>query len=226
MFTPNTDLFIVIPDESTPAGVLLRPATVLHGDRPSCTVSTCESGPSLNAGDTVFIYREIDREFMKQPAVVTAVLDNASAAPEGMPAEVPTRPEDHEGPILALNVTGEPVSTENRQAYRVSTVMTGLNAVFGDETDCSLLDVSATGFAVAANQTHAVGDMLATELSLGDQVFTGVACIQSVSTMRTGQKRYGTYDPTAKELPGSLAHGQRVISMEIQRQQLRRRNAG
>jgi hypothetical protein len=109
---------------------------------------------------------------------------------------------------------------------RFSTVMTGLNAVFGDETDCSLLDVSATGFAVAANQTHAVGDMLATELSLGDQVFTGVACIQSVSTMRTGQKRYGTYDPTAKELPGSLAHGQRVISMEIQRQQLRRRNAG
>ena len=67
-------------------------------------------------------------------------------------------------PTIGFQFTGEPVSAESREWFRVSTVMAGLTTDFGPEAGCPLLDVSSVGFAVEATQAYKVGDVVTATL--------------------------------------------------------------
>ena len=200
--TPGTGFFVQIPDESNER--ILHPALVEDVEGCSYTAQLKEDEAPLKAGQNVFIFYEFKGEFVRQPACASALSHIQS------------------GINFAFQFTGEPVSAERRQCYRVSTVMAAVTATIGDEENCAVLDVSATGFAVIAAKQRNIGDVVDTIVRSGDENFSGQGRIESVRESNCGRFRYGLHCVDAMPKGEALRIGLQKISAAVQRQHLRR----
>ena len=98
----------------------------------------------LEDGAEVIAYYEVNRRFMQQPV---RVLSSAQTEEGGLSME--------------LETTGDPVSAESRECYRVSCYATGIKAQLGEDLElCEVLDVSATGFAVFSTAQYQIGQTM------------------------------------------------------------------
>ncbi len=200
MWSNGSDLFVQLPSESN--------ERILHGG----TVSGTDDGViqfkpndrlAIEPGQDIRIYFELRREFMQQPAKVEAVLDEGASY------------------VLVIRPEGEPVSAENRQCYRVSTIFADLSIDLAGET-CSLTDVSVQGFSLLSVKPYKQGQTLPIRLLHEGKVYEGNAQVQSIKEL--GDKtRYGLLCAGKATGPTSLPKGLQQVSMSIQRMQLRRR---
>jgi hypothetical protein len=202
MLASETKIFLNFPHESQRR--ILHPATVKGVDENGCTAELEEANLSLEAGQDLFVYYNLKRKFVKQAARVDAILR----------AE-PTL-------VVGFQTSGEPMSAESREWFRVSTVMANLTAVVGAEAECRLLDVSTMGFAVEASKRYEVGKIVSVTLRYGGDEFSGRARIQSIRPLEGGLIRYGLHAVDDRDSGGNLQRGQQQISAAIEREQLRR----
>jgi hypothetical protein len=210
MLSLNAGLFFRLPADSEKR--VLRPATVTSIEHDVYTAELEEHDLPVEAGQDLLIYHEIRRTFVQQPAHIEAVI-------------APVTDEDPEArphTLVAFRTTGQPVSADSRECYRVSTVMADMVAQVGDEPDCPLLDVSATGFSVLSGQSFDVGSMVDVSLWHEGVRFTGRACVQSLREMSKGRIRYGFHCAQERSGNSVLAKGLQQISLAVQRQHLRR----
>lgn len=198
----NSGFWLQIPEESKKR--LLRPVKLLGISDDLHTAQLEEAGVPINEDTDVFIYYEIRNTFTQQAAHVIIV--------------------DNEGPkpVIEFRITGEPVSVEGRQAYRVSAVTSNLMARLGDQNDCQLLDVSCSGFSVAASATHNIAKVLDVTLSYEGRSFSGKCSIQSIRELSPGRIRYGLHCSEDKSAHAELVKGLRLMTTGLQRDQLRR----
>lgn len=202
MLAPGFDMFIQLPREDDQR--VLNPGTIQEVADGRYTATFNDADLAAEAGQEVIVYFHRGNEFMQQSARIDAV----------MPTEEQT--------IIVFETVGEPVSCESRQCFRASTVMAGLTARLGDEDNCQLLDVSATGFAVMAAATHHVGNVLEAELHHDGKNYRGTATVQSVRAMDHDRIRYGLHVVADKNSGGTLQKGCQHIAMAVQREQARR----
>ncbi len=220
MLKAGTRVFFQRPEEFTAR--MLHAATTVSVVDTQC-VAMLDAPLDLEVDQSVLIYYEINREFVQQPARIMRVSADAEAdathagARGAGEAAVPDDP-----PLLRVEfaTTGFVMSAESRACYRVTTVSANLTAQLGDERSCPLIDVSASGFSVASHAIHRRGEVLPATLRYEDKTFVGKACVQSVKTLVTGETRYGLSGLDAGR--GSIGQGQARITMEVQRDQLRR----
>ncbi|MHC4589250.1 MAG: hypothetical protein ACYTAQ_07895, partial [Planctomycetota bacterium] len=111
MLVSETKIFFSIPGESR--RLILHPAKVREAGASGHTAELEESNVPLEAGKDLFIYYERKRKFVKQAARIDAVMQTNPAL------------------VVGFQLTGEPVSAESREWFRVSTVMANLTADFG-----------------------------------------------------------------------------------------------
>ena len=202
MLNVDAELFVRIPEQSDQR--ILHPAKVVAANHPSYTVQFEELNFLLEEGQDIFVFYESKHEFMQQAACIEAMLE--------------TEPD----PTVKFTLIDKPISAENRQCYRVSTVLADMNATLGDEDDCQLLDVSMTGFSVIAAEQHDVGQTMSVTLRYDGREYTGKARIQSVRQLDDNRIRYGLHNLSAAQDSGDVQKGLREISMAVQRRQLRR----
>ena len=200
--TPGTGFFVQIPDGSNER--ILHAALLEDVEGSSYTAQVKEDEAPLKGGQSIFIFYELKGEFVRQPASTSAL----SHTPAGI--------------NFAFEFTGEPVSAERRQCYRVSTVLAAVTATFGDEENCAVLDVSATGFAVLAEKQRKVGDVVDTIVRSGNENFSGPVRIESVRESNCGRFRYGLHCLDAMSEGKALRNGLQKISATVQREHLRR----
>ncbi len=100
-----------------------------------------------------------------------------------------------------------------------------MTARVGREDGCSVLDISASGFAVLAATQHPVGAVVPVTLRHKGTRFTGDACVESAFPSGRGF-RYGMRAVGDEQSGGDLAKGQVHIAMAVQRLQLRRLAGG
>ena len=200
--TPGTGFFVQIPDGSSER--VLHAALVEDVEESSYTALLKEDEAPLKSGQNVFIFYELKGDFVRQPACTRAL----SHTPSGI--------------NFAFEFTGEPVSAERRQCYRVSTVMAAVTATFGDEENCAVLDVSATGFAVLAAEQHMVSKVVDTIVCSANENFCGQVRIESVRESNCGRFRYGLHCVDAMSDGKALRNGLQEISAIVQREHLRR----
>ncbi|MCH7808162.1 MAG: hypothetical protein IIB60_02955 [Planctomycetes bacterium] len=183
---------------------ILHPAKLVGVQGDVYTAELEESELFLESGQEILVYYERSREFMQQAARIDVV--------------------DETDPnfIIRLTTTGEPVSAESRQHYRVSTIMLGLSAQFGPESSCAVLDVSATGFSVIAAKHYGIGTLVNTSIEHEGQTCIGNVSVQSVRPLEKGWIRYGLHCADAKKSDDNLAEGLQQLSIQVQREQLRR----
>ena len=156
----------------------------------------------------VLMYFNGKREFLQQLGRVVAV--------------EPQELEGEEATVFTFDPIGDPISAESRQFYRVSTISADLRASMGDEKDLDVQDLSATGFAVIASGSYALGDTVEVEIEHADMQCHGTAAVQSVREFGPGRIRYGLRAIEEDPHTGEFLQTLQGISLAVQREQLRR----
>ena len=199
---PDTVFYLQIADESEER--ILYPATVQEWNENEYTAGLQKDDLALEAGQEVLVYYEIEREFMKQGARIE--LDSKTDST----------------PAFRFELTGEPVSAERRQSYRVSTVMAEVSATFEAEENCPVHDVSATGFAVVASKRYRTATVVDATVRYAGIAVSGKGRIESVRELQPNLIRFGVHCISDKETGGTLQAGLQKIWTSVQRQHLRR----
>ena len=199
---PGTAFYFQIPDESEER--ILYPATVQEWNENSYTAGLNENDPALEAGQEVLIYYEIEHELVKQGARIELVSKMDSTI------------------VFRFELTGDSVSAERRQSYRVSTVMAEVSATFGAEENCPVLDVSATGFAVVASRRYRTATVVDAAVYYAGITSCGKGRIESIRELEPGRIRFGVHCISDKETGGTLQAGLQNIYASVQLQHLLR----
>lgn len=202
-------VFMNVPGESSRR--ILHPTTVTQiNGADGYTVLPEDQSLSIEVDHEYLLFYERRRRFMQQPAKVEALMESES------------------GTVVALKTIGEPIDAESRQCYRVCTIFSDLYAAFDGEDNCSLRDVSVTGFAVTSSRDNRleVGRVVDARLQHEGKVYSGKASVQSIARTPDGLTRYGVNCVKDGNGPATLTRGVQQISMAIQRQQLSRLAGG
>ncbi|MCZ6682915.1 MAG: hypothetical protein O7B26_07000, partial [Planctomycetota bacterium] len=203
MLTIDTAFFLQIPSNSKKR--ILHPAKIVGFTNDLYTAELEETDLPLTAEQETLVFYESNRSFLQQAACVTDVI-------EGEPKC-----------MFEFKTTGEPVSAESRQHYRVSAVMAGLTAQLGKEKECPLLDVSSTGFSVISEKTYEIGSIVDAVVRFDGKEHKGKVCIQGARQLSEGRIRYGLHCIKDSRQPStSMSAGLQHISVSLQREQLRR----
>ena len=203
MLSVGKACFLQISDEPIQR---IHPGRVVNINDGVYTVELEETDLPLHATDEILVFYNLKRGFVKQAARISGEVCC------GPPA------------VVSFETFGEAVSAEKREFYRVSTVMAGHAVEFGTESDCPLLDVSATGFAVSATQEHGLARVVEVVLCDDEEPFGGQVVIRSIRMLPNGRIRYGVNCIDDKATPNLLT-GVRRLSTAVQREQLRRLSA-
>ncbi|MDH3584453.1 MAG: PilZ domain-containing protein [Phycisphaerae bacterium] len=205
MLEKGCELFVEFArDAESP---VLHAATVIRTAGPIAFIDVREGTGGFEAGQEIVVYHTISHRFVKQAAHVVEILALTDQT------------------LVGIETISEPVSAENRECYRVSTVLSGLTVDIGPEQGCPVLDISLTGMAAAATGTYRVGQILDTTLIFEDQQFAGRMQIMNCRDAGRGQHRYGLHGLDDRRHGGELQKGLRQATMALQRQQQRRRAA-
>ena len=200
MLRMDGGFFVQIPNGSKR---ILHPATIVGTEDETHTAELEDTDLPVADGQDILIFYEKKREFMQQPACIRRVTHDPKL-------------------VIEFETTGEPVSAESRQYYRVSAVMTGLTASLGSENACPLLDVSRTGFSVVARQSYDLGSFVNAALRHENHQYRDRVCVQSIRELSRGRIRYGLHCVNKNRHAGGTPKGLHQISVSLEREQLRR----
>ncbi len=199
----TTTIYIQLPDV-TPHRVL-HPCTVKEEEGTRWTVETSEVLSSLEVDATLLVYYDERQTFVQQAARVRAI-----------------EPAD-EGLVIELERLGEAVNAEQRQVYRVSCLTVPIVATMNNETDCEVVDISATGFGVHCASRFHTGSAVTAQLHWEGETFRGPVIVVSVRQISDGQHRYGVRCVDSGDgLGTTLRKSLTRISLAVQREQMRR----
>jgi len=164
---------------------------------------------SLEDGAEMLVFYDINHSFMQQPVRVLSVVGEK---------------QDNDGTriTLELEATGDPVSADNRECYRVSCYAADVKAQLGEDPEtCEVLDVSATGFAIVSDAEYSVGQTLQVSLYHNGTPVQGKAVVQSHRASGK-QNRYGFRAVDDERLTATLKKDLSRINLEVQREQAAR----
>lgn len=156
---------------------------------------------ALEVDVETLVFYSPKREFLQQPARIVETV------------------EDDEGFLVGFETTGDAVSAESREHYRVGTAEVEIDASVGGEGTCDVQDLSATGFAAVAHNAYSLGASLDVEVRYEAQICRGSATVQSIRELGQGY-RYGLVSKDAGG--GAFQQGLGEISLAVQREKLRR----
>jgi hypothetical protein len=151
-------------------------------------------------GSDVNAFCEVNSKFFQQGAIVLEVRPGIEN-------------------IIAFRRTGEVVSAESRQTYRVSVVTEGFTARLDKRRGCDVVDISPEGFAVVVKDRMSLGSVLQIHMDCEGKVVEAPARVQSVKDLPNGQFRYGLLVPR-NNIPARNALQR--IAADMQRLQLKR----
>ena len=200
--------FLQVPDESTER--ILHPAKVvgLTGNILTAEIEDREFGITefhhIVEREDLFIFFEARNSFLRQAACVLKILD------------------DEPRPTIEFETTGEPVSADSRQHYRVSTVTAGLTAKLAGEDQCPLVDVSCTGFSAISSRNYAFGSLVEATLIYQGEEYNDKVCVQSIRVLGKDRIRYGLCCLEDRASAGNMPRGLQLMTVLLQSEQLRR----
>lgn len=201
---------------------ILHPAKVLSVSGATYALQLAGSGLSIDAGTRVFVFFDLNRQFQKQTAEVVAVSDPRTGLEQGDSANLNINASKVAGVVFGCNLLGQPISAEERQSFRVCTVVADIVGDLGLEKKCPLMDVSSTGFSMIARSKYKISDVIAAVLRHEGAEYKGRAVVQSIKELPGGRFRYGLHCIDDRADGKTIIRGCQQISMACQRAQLRR----
>lgn len=202
MLHAKMDVFFRVPNDNNRR--VLHPGMLVSTSAEGFTAEVSSDALKMEPSQDLLLYYQVKNKFVQQPIRVEGALESEGRR------------------ILSFKTTGDAVSAESRQCYRVATVIAGMTASVGNESKCQVNDVSATGFSIVSANEYTVGTNVPVTMIHEGKKYMGTACVQSVRELQPGKVRYGLFCLSGKTGSGNLAQGLSQISMAMQRAQLRR----
>ncbi len=206
MLSVDTNFFLQVPDESEQR--ILHPGTVISVDGELHTASLDQEELPVEVGQPIQVYYEVQSEFMQQHGRIEAVM-------RGEPDNVLKK-------IIGFTATGEPMSAEERQCYRVSTVTARMTVRVETDNEYPLIDVSATGLSFTAPHVYHFGQIVKVQITHDNHNYRGEGHIQSIRVLTNGKTRYGIHCVDDGESNIPFSKGLQQINIAVQRSHLRR----
>lgn len=135
------------------------------------------------------------------------------------PAKIVSEPCEESELAFGIETSGDAVSAENREMFRVGVSLADYTAVI-DGAMRKMADVSVLGLAFFSDTDYEKGAVVDAKFTVGDEMFSGRCRVQSVKETGAGN-RYGLLFMNGAE-GGDLEPGLRKLTMDAQRTQLRR----
>jgi hypothetical protein len=198
MLMAGTDMFLLIPDRSNER--VLHRGKVLESSA-EAFVAQFEEQICPEVDSDVNAYGDVRGKFFQQGAKVTEI---RIVSPQ---------------PVIAFTRCGDPVSAENRQTFRVSTIAAGITAKVGKEKNCAIVDISPEGFGAVVKGELKVGSLVPVEFQYQGNVVNTPSRVQTVKIRPDGSVRYGFLAP---ERHSPARKALQLITTSLQREQLRR----
>jgi hypothetical protein len=195
------DMEILIQDPMSKAR-LLHSAQVIEANEDIVSIEFASQDIAVDEGVELIAFFQIENKFMQQIVRVIEVIDDGSRQ------------------FVDLEYVGDPVSAENRESYRATTISADLAAEIGIDRDLTVQDVSDTGFAVVCTKEYPIGTVLEVALNFEGDFYSGTASVQSTREFSSQRIRYGMRVLEGGDLPDGL----RQICLAVQRQQLQRKS--
>jgi hypothetical protein len=197
MLAKGQDMFLLIPSPSKKK--YLHTGKVIESNSTSFT-AIFEDGIAPEVGSDVIAFCEVNKRFCQQGAIVR---------------EIRSEPE----PAIVFDRSGEVVSAESRESYRVSTAATPMTASVGPETNCPVLDVSNEGFAAVTAKKLTLGSVVPIKLRSEGQTFEATARVQTLRERPDGKFRCGFLVPQSET---AARKSLQQLTALMQREQLKR----
>ncbi|MGH0034562.1 MAG: hypothetical protein ACQGVK_06005 [Myxococcota bacterium] len=134
-----------------------------------CTVELDAGEVDLRSHDELLVYFHDEGDFLQQ------VMEIA----------------DPTGSELVLRSVGDPISADQREHDRTSTLTSDLVARLGEENDCLVQDVGPMGFAAVGPLGLRQGQVVDISLHFEGRCYVGDASVQSLREVGDGRARYG-----------------------------------
>jgi len=200
----DMEIFLRIPEHES-----LYPGKVLATSDIGYNAVFEEQGLSLEDGAEVIVFFNRNHRFTQQPVRVLSVAKEKTG-------------DNRTRTTLELETTGDPISADSRECYRVSCYSADLKAQLGDDPqECEVLDVSATGFAIFSNAEYSVGQLLQATLTHDGIPVQGTTVVQSCRTFGN-KSRYGLRAVDDQRPNATLQKDLNRINLAIQREQAAR----
>ena len=239
MFTRRTIIHLQLAHQVKEQ--ILHPAVIVETGDGTWTAQLKEDVVQPPApGSAILVYYESRERFMQQVArIVRSDKDELSTAvkPSDMPSDRAAMPTDwdgtpsflldtriYQGPLFTFETVGDPVSAENRECYRASTLFSNLTAVIDGQSGYLVLEVSGTGFSVLSRSGHTEGAIVEAELVSVGKTYAGEVCMKCLRKLRDGSFRCGLHAVEERGSADNLRAGLQTINAAIQRAMLRRRS--
>lgn len=179
----------------------LRHASVTELDNEGFVVEFDDDPVPLEVDDEVIVYFDDDGNFMQQVVRIREIV--------------------RQEPRLQVVLTsiGDATCAESRKHFRVSTLSSEIHARIGEEADCAVQEVSATGFSVVAGESYDLGSTIEVAIEYEGDFFCGSASIQSILELRPGHLRYGLKALDTGLEGSELLDGLQQISQKIEHHQ-------
>jgi hypothetical protein len=197
MLSVGNAMYLLIPSPSKRR--VLHPGKVIESDATSFVAEFEETIAPPVDGD-VNAYCEVRGKFFQQGAVVVEIRTSKPC-------------------VIVFRRSGESVSAENRQTYRVSLVTAEFVVDVDKESGCQVVDISPEGFAAIISRKLNLGSLVKIKLNGEGQTFEASARVQTVQERGGGKFRYGFLVPQDN---AAARKKMQQISMETQRLQLKR----
>jgi len=199
MLEAGNPMFLLIPSPSNER--VLHPGSVVESDATSF-VAAFEEPITPAVGADLNAFCEVRGKLFQQAATVIEFRGNA------------------ECPTIAFKRSGEPVSAENRQTFRVSILAADVTARVDKERSCPVVDVSPEGFAIIAAKKYTLGSLVQCTFTYDETTVSTMARVQAMQVKKDGKLRYVLLVPRSNI---AARKSLQEISAAAQRVQLRRR---
>ncbi len=157
---------------------------------------------ALTVGQDALVLYNGPKGFLQQPVRITSI------------------PVDTSTTFYRLVTTGDAVSAENREMFRVGMILSGHTATIGDGDVATIADVSIMGLSVISEKTYQMGEVVDVAFEVLGESYAGRCRVKSIKELAKGT-RYGLLCLNGAEA-GDLEKGLGKLTMEAQRAQLRR----
>jgi hypothetical protein len=173
MLAVGNAMFLLIPSPSKTR--FLHPGKVIESD---CTSFTAEfeNAVAPEIGSDVNAFCEVNGQFYQQGAIVREIRPGVMV-------------------VIAFSRSGEVVSAENRQTFRVNVAAADIQAAVGRESACTVVDVSPEGFAAVTSKKVDVGSIVPIKLHGEGHALEAPARVQTMRQRPDGKFRYGFLVP-------------------------------
>lgn len=170
MLAIGTSMLLLIPSKSNHR--VLHPGEVIESDSER-VVCRFEEAIAPAEGSDVIAFGLMNGQFLQQAVRVIANVPGINTC------------------TIELLRTGEAVSAEQRQAYRVSVVTSDVYARIGKEQACPVIDISAEGFGAIASGDYKLGSSVPVSFTIDKLTIDTTVRVQTARTRPDGTCRYG-----------------------------------